>query len=158
LAGEAWPEVIEMLSRKIRIQLIVVLICLIGVHLFILPPNAEVAAEKKTLKEIDMLIDTHHYSEAIELINSTLKFHSEKNVDAFLSRLALAEKLDASEKAHTTAMKYYNEGDLTTALTYFKKVVPEDVKNFTNAREKICQLDLEIVQNAIDEKKAAEVQ
>lgn len=144
-----------MFSRKIRIQLILVLFCLLFIDFFVLSPKGENAADKRILKETDLMLETGRYPEAIELLNSTLNFHSEENIQPFLERLETAEKLNASSVAYSTAMRYYNEGNHETALTYFKKVIPEDVDNFTSAREKICELDMSIVRDTIKEKKAA---
>lgn len=146
-----------MLSRKVRIQLIVVLVCLLGIHIFVLPPDAQTAADRQTLEEVDLLIKIQDYPQAIQLLNSALKFYPEDNAEPFLERLKTAEELNASKQAYIIAMKCYNEGDLQNALNYFKKVIPKDVERFTTAREKICELDLKVVKSVIDEKKAAAI-
>ena len=144
-----------MLSQRARIRLIAIVFCLSVIHIFVIPPDVQEASNKEILKEVDSLINTQNYAEAIDLINTTLKFNKDGDPQPLIDRLNVAEKLNASAKAYSTAMKYYNEGDLQTALTYFRKVNSEDVRNFTSAREKICRLNLEIVQIRMDKKKAA---
>lgn len=147
-----------MLSRKARIRLVLVLFSLIAVHIFVLPSEHLTFADRKILEEIDMLINQQDYTGAIELLEKTLNFQEQKNIKPFLERMELAQELQVSHSAFSTAMQYYNEGSYQLALEHFRKVKPKDVKNFTAAREKICELNMSIVKDAIKEKKASTMQ
>lgn len=147
-----------MLSNKMRARLIFVLAILITVHIHILPPTSEVAANKKALKEVDALIADQNYTGALNLIKANLKFRvgdSEDSLEPFLARKDEVQKLNESAEAYHTAMTLYNKGDMANALSYFKMVIPDDVTNFTNARTKIAELNIDIVSNRVRETKAS---
>ena len=134
-----------MLTRKVRIWLLVALGCLLVVHIYVLPPNSLTVSDKMILEQVDQSLREQNYAEAIQLLNSTINFHPQENNKLFLSRLETAEKFYASETAFSRAKEYYQAGDFQRALVNFKKVEPEDVKNFTAAREKICELELDLL-------------
>lgn len=144
-----------MLSKTVRLRLFIALVLLVTIHIWVLPPSTQVAADKKVLKQVDALIEDQNYAGAINLIEASLKLRSDKNVEPLLSRLEKAKKLNASAEAYFTAMTFYNKGDMAKALSNFKQVIPEDVANFTDARTKICQLGLDITSDRIKEQKAS---
>lgn len=147
-----------MLSKSMRKRLILVILFLLVIHVFILPSDPMTAADRQILKEADDLIKQHKYLEALQLLQTNINFHTPENLKPFLNRLELAEELHSSDTAFTLAMQCYNEGNYASALRYFRQVKPKDVKNFTDAREMICQLDMAAVKDVIKDKKAAEMQ
>ena len=147
-----------MLSRKVRIRLLLVLLCLLVVHVFVLPSQNLTAADRKILEEVDLLMKHHDYAGAIALLEKTLNFQEQENAKPFLERMELAQELHASESAFSAAMQHYNEGNYQLALEYFRRVKPKDVKNFTAAREKICELNMSIVKDVIREKEVSGAQ
>ncbi len=147
-----------MLSNRTRAKLTVVFALLITIHIFMLPPTSEVAATKKALKQVDALIEDQNYTGALNLIETNLKYRmgdSKDNLEPFLSRKKEVHKLNESAEAYHTAMTLYNKGDMVNALSYFRMVIPEDVSNFTAARTKISELNVDIVSNKVKERKAS---
>lgn len=148
-----------MLSWKIRKKLIILLTILVFVNgLLYFAPDPSNAREREVLEQADLLMKQQKYSEALELLKRTMDFHTEGDVKPLEERITVAQAMEASDRAFSTAMDYYNQGEFAKALTYFRQVNPKDVKNYTDARQRICELDMSIVRDVIQEKKDAEVQ
>ena len=107
---------------------------------------------------MEALIEYQNYTGALNLIETNLKYRmgdSKDNLEPFLSRKKEVHKLNESAEAYHTAMTLYNKGDMVNALSYFRMVIPEDVSNFTAARTKISELNVDIVSNKVKERKAS---
>lgn len=143
-----------MLSWKTRKKLMVVLFALVFANLMLGVPNAGTASDKLILRQADALTKQQRYAEALSLLKRALDFRTRGDSAPFERRLAEAEEMQASNTAFTKGMQCYKDGDYQKALDYFRQVNPKDVNNFTDARERICELDMTVVKNVINEKKA----
>ena len=128
-----------MLSPRARIRLVMLTACLLLFHVWI---SLVSTVYDPVLEEADTLVKQHRYREAVELLEKTIEYRGGSAGNEFAHRLAYARKMYASDTAFRQAMEAYNKCDYLRAYDLFRAVLPEDVKNFTDAREKICELNL----------------
>lgn len=129
-----------MLSPRARTRLVIMTVCLLLFHVWISLGSSP--ASDPVIEEADTLIKRHRYGEAVELLEKTIEYRGGSAENELTRRLAYARKMYASDTAFMQAMDAYESGDYLRAYDLFRTVLPEDVKNFTEAREKICELNL----------------
>jgi len=141
-----------MLSAAHRKRLIVILLCLSFIYLIISLDNKNLP-DDMLIAEVDSLLEQRRYSEAIELLEEAVKYRGTNAAPVIKEKLEYAKKMQASAQAFEKGMQAYNGGEYLEAYRYFQRVIPEDVKHYTEARQKICELNLSMVKQLIKEKK-----
>jgi len=134
----------------------ILLMCLTFVNLALSAAEGTLAIDRKALSEADSLMEKGRYDEAVKLLEEKLDLPRKKEQEKpFVKKLEAAKKLQASDEAFRAGIEHYKNGNYREALEHFLKVVPDDTKNFTEARRRICRLSFLSVRKIMEEKEAA---